>query len=118
MSTADGLGLPVRTRSAAYVSVLGVVVALLAAGLAVPYLFGHAETAARGARFSSGPSASAIGGPADTVAPTGPAASGPGRLRRRRGKSAFAVARRGRAWIGGRRRGSAPPGQPEHLLPA
>src|SRR5437762_13597315 len=78
MTTTDGRSLPVHNRSSAYLSVLGVVMALLAAGLAVPYLFGHAETAARGARFRTGPEAAAIGGPADTVAPNGAAAGGPG----------------------------------------
>jgi len=37
----------VRGRSVAYVTVLGAIVALLAAGLAIPYVFGHPEHAAQ-----------------------------------------------------------------------
>jgi len=56
------LGLPVRNRSAAYVSVIGVVVALLAAGLAIPYLFGHPERTASG-RLRTGSGGAALAGP-------------------------------------------------------
>src|SRR5437660_1484870 len=66
------LGLPVRNRSAAYASVIGVVVALLAAGLAIPYLFGHPERTASG-RLRTGSGGAALAGP--TGAPGADAAA-------------------------------------------
>jgi hypothetical protein len=62
MTPTDGLALPVRNRSAAYASVIGVVVALLAAGLAIPYVFGHPEHAAASRNLRTTPGGANLGG--------------------------------------------------------
>jgi hypothetical protein len=70
-----GRGLPMRNRSAAYASVIGVVVALLAAGLAIPYLFGHPERTAAAGRLRTGPVGASLGGPTATQGPDAAAAA-------------------------------------------
>ncbi|MBV8161666.1 MAG: hypothetical protein JO265_12150, partial [Acidimicrobiia bacterium] len=63
-----------RSRGVAYLSVVGTVVALLAAGLAVPFLFGHPDSATRASGF-------AVGGPAASGSQTpGSAIPGSGSL--------------------------------------
>ena len=57
MKSAADFPFVVRSRRAAYMSVIGVIILTLVAGLAVPYVFGHAEETRR-VNAASSPSAS------------------------------------------------------------